>query len=222
MMHTLNALDCVRKVPVFRSLEVDDQQQIAALVKDRDFPKGTLVYEAGAAADSLLIVSQGRLKIYQLAENGKEQLLRILAPGDFDGEYALFTHDRHTTYAEAAADTSVCRIYQADFQELLLRTPQLALNIMAELAKRITQLETQTTRTTTEDVANRLFLYLKDAAKQQAANPFHLPLTQKDLATYLGTTPETVSRRLKELEQMGVIVRLPKRQIKLLKTDLAN
>lgn len=70
--------------------------------------------------DALYIVNRGKVRIYRLSNSGKEQLVRILNPGDFTGEWTLFNPDAvHEEYAEATRDTSVCMIQQHDVQEFL-------------------------------------------------------------------------------------------------------
>lgn len=58
-----------------------------------------------------------------------------------------------------------------------------------------------------EDVSRRLVNYLMDLSKSYKSNLIKLPMKSKDLATFIGTTPETLSRKLKLLESKGLIER---------------
>ncbi|NMA68973.1 MAG: cyclic nucleotide-binding domain-containing protein, partial [Desulfitobacterium sp.] len=114
---------CVAMVPIFNHLEDEQMHEIMKTIKPVHFKKGEIIYKAGDQSDSLYIVNRGRIRIYRLSESGKEQLVRILNPGDFTGELALFSQSLHESYAEAMKDTDVCMIKGSDLQEFLLRFP---------------------------------------------------------------------------------------------------
>ncbi|MER2063388.1 MAG: Crp/Fnr family transcriptional regulator [Alkalibacterium sp.] len=211
---------CVSLVPIFNHLDAAQMDEIMEAVKAQSFKKGELVYRAGDKSDVLTIVNKGSLRIYRLSESGKEQLVRVLRPGEFTGELALFNEKVHENYAEAMEATSVCQITRSDLQALLVKYPSISLKILQELSTRVDQSEQQATRFTTESTEQRLALYLADLlGPDNESNIVTLPLTKKDLASYIGTTPETVSRKLKELEEMNLIKRISSSKIKILDED---
>lgn len=211
---------CVSLVPIFNHLDADQMDEIMETVQSQSFEKGELVYRAGDKSDVLTIVNKGSLRIYRLAESGKEQLVRVLRPGEFTGELALFNEKVHENYAEAMEPTSVCQITRSALQDLLVKYPSISLKILQELSTRVDQSEQQATRFTTESTEQRLALYLADLlGPDNESNIVTLPLTKKDLASYIGTTPETVSRKLKELEELNLIKRISSSKIKILDED---
>src|SRR5690625_6696675 len=94
--------------------------EVMRVVHSTFFKKGEIIYHAAEKSDSLYIVNKGQVKIYRLSESGKEQLVRILNPGDFTGELALFQQSVHTAYAEAMIDTQICLIRQEELYQLLI------------------------------------------------------------------------------------------------------
>jgi len=211
---------CVSLVPIFNHLDAEQMDEIMETVQSQSFEKGELVYRAGDKSDVLTIVNKGSLRIYRLAESGKEQLVRVLRPGEFTGELALFNEKVHENYAEAMEPTSVCQITRSALQDLLVKYPSISLKILQELSTRVDQSEQQATRFTTESTEQRLALYLADLlGPDNESNIVTLPLTKKDLASYIGTTPETVSRKLKELEELNLIKRISSSKIKILDED---
>ncbi|WP_373893167.1 Crp/Fnr family transcriptional regulator [Virgibacillus natechei] len=102
---------CVAKVPFFNHLDEDEMLEIVDKSRHRNFEKGETIFRDGDPLESLYIVHQGSVKIYQLFESGKEQLLRILNPGEFMGELALFTERSLDSYAEAMEKTNICSGY---------------------------------------------------------------------------------------------------------------
>lgn len=210
---------CVSQVPIFNHLEREQMSEIMKTVQSHSYKKGEIVYSAGDESSSLYIVSTGKMKIYRLSETGKEQLLRILNPGEFTGELALFKETTHEAYAEAMVDTKVCMIQRSDLQQFLLKYPSISLKILAEFSNRLETTEKQTTRFATEKVETRIALFLAECVEENNQLQFVLPMSKKDLASYLGTTPETISRKLTELEEHGLISQKAQRKIEVLDLD---
>jgi CRP/FNR family transcriptional regulator, anaerobic regulatory protein len=215
-----NEESCVSLVPIFNHLEKSQMEEIMSVTHSISYKKGEIIYRAGDQSDSLYIVNKGRVRIYRLSESGKEQLLRILNPGDFTGELALFNDTIHEAYASAMVDTSVCTVKRADFQNLLIKYPTIALKVMAEFSTRLEKAEKQTTRLATEKVDTRIALFLAECIEEDSKNnEITLPMSKKDLASYLGTTPETISRKLLEFETLGYIKQISNKKIKILELD---
>lgn len=210
---------CVSNVPIFNHLEAEQMNEIMATTQSGSYKRGEYIYHAGDNSDSLYIVNKGKIRIYRLSESGKEQLLRILHPGDFTGELALFKETIHESYAEAMEDTQICMIHQADVQGLLLKYPSISLKILNEFSIRLEQSEKQTTRFATEKVETRIALFLAECYDAEQLSEFELPMSKKDLASYLGTTPETISRKLADLEEQGYIKQKGHKKVTILDLD---
>lgn len=211
---------CITLVPIFNHLQDEQMDEIMGLTKHTSYKKGEIIYRDGDKSDSLYIVRSGRIRIYRLSESGKEQLVRILSPGDFTGELALFRESIHTSYAEAMRNTDVCMITREDLQQLLIRFPSISLRILSEFSNRLDKSETQTARFATESVETRLAYFLAESIDSgDTSMEIELPMTKKDLASYLGTTPETLSRKLTEFEQEGYIKQKTGKKIVILDLD---
>lgn len=197
---------CVRLVPIFNHLQNEQMSEVMKTVYSTQYKNGDHLFHAGDESDALYVVHTGTVRVYRLSEAGKEQLVRLLLPGDFTGELALFRESEHESYAEVIEDAQVCRISRQDLQNLLERYPSIALHVLNELASRLEQAEQQTARVATEKVPVRLahfFAELMPPFKNNAE--VSLPMSRKDLAAHLGTTPETVSRTLKNFEKEGYL-----------------
>ena len=143
-----------------------------------------------------------------ISSSGREQLLRILNPGDYEGVNTLLGAMAQDIFIDSITDTEVCLLRKKDFTALLSRTPQLALKLLELYAQRMADTENQTRFLTMENVETRLATYLQ-ALSLQVSSSSHLtlPMKMKDLASYLGTTPETLSRKLHNLEDKEIISR---------------
>lgn len=210
---------CVSRVPIFNHLPPDELSALADKAHMRTYGRGQFIHRAGDPSSGLFIIYRGKVKVYRLADTGKEQLLRILNPGDFAGELALFSAVAHDSYAEAMQASEVCMIHQADVRDLLLEYPDVSLHVLAELSRRLGTSEKQTAAIATASINARLANYLADQAEQEDSSSFNLPMSRRHLASFLGTTPETVSRRLGEFEEAGWIRQAGQRSITILDLD---
>lgn len=209
---------CVSLVPIFNHLEAEQLAEIVEITHSVTYKKREILYQAGEQSDSLYIVHKGKVKNYRLTDSGKEQLVRILTPGDFTGEYALFNDSIHESYAEAMADTSICMIKRSDLQALLIKYPSISMNFLKTFSNRLEESEVQTTLFATEKIEKRIALFLTQCLEDDS-NEVSLPMSKKDLASYLGTTPETLSRRLTQLEKRGYIKRKSNKKIEIVNLD---
>ncbi|MBV2181389.1 MAG: Crp/Fnr family transcriptional regulator [Castellaniella sp.] len=210
---------CVSRVPIFNHLPPKALESVAKKAFMRTYERGEFIHGPGDKSDKLFIVHRGSIKVYRLSDSGKEQLVRILKAGDFAGELDLFSSSDHDSYAEAMQTSQVCTIHQADVRELLLEYPDIGLHVLAELSRRLGASEKQTAAIATASINARLALYLADQAEQANSSDFSLPMSRRNLASFLGTTPETVSRRLGEFEAAGWIRQTGQRQIAILDLD---
>lgn len=200
-----DAIACVQLVPIFQDLDHATVSAVAELVQERHVVKDEFVFLAGDDADSLVILAHGQVKVTQSTASGREQLIRLLQPGDFDGESVLFEATDRQTSAQALVDSQICLITRHDFQQLVQQSPAVALNMLNALGKRVADLEAQAAATLTTSVGERLANYLVETSSEIGTASFDLPLQKKDLALYLGTSPETISRKLSQFSKQGLI-----------------
>lgn len=210
------------QVPIFNHLEADSLALIHQKIHAVEFKKGEYLFRAEEPTNTLYIIQSGAVRLFHLLESGKEQLIRILKPGDFIGEWSLFSQDKqYEDYAYALVDTKVCQLYADDFKEVLLSYPAVSLKILEEMSRRLQASEKMTSRVANESVGTRLVNYLLGQLPGQASEThlINLELSRKELAAFLGTTPETISRKFKELETLNIIKSLSPRKIKIINFD---
>ena len=129
---------CVSLVPIFNHLDDESMSQIAKKANHKDLKRGEYLYQAMDEDDSIYIVHRGQVRIFHLSENGKEQLIRILNPGDFTGEWTVFSSDEyHEHFAEATKNSSICAIQRDDLQELMNDHPAIAMKILEAMSERL-------------------------------------------------------------------------------------
>lgn len=195
---------CVSRVPLFAGLSVDDRHRIAEVAVTHRYARGEQVHRPGEES-GLRIVHDGRVKVYRANEAGSEQLLRILRPGDFLGETTLLTGRPVDSWAVALEAAEVCVVGGSEISRLLRERPEVATRMLSAMSARLEAAEQQLSTVTGASVGARLASQLLELAEEAGATTFRLPSTKKDLASYLATTPETLSRRLANLQDAGVV-----------------
>lgn len=215
-------VSCVRLVPIFNHLDNQSMDKISTKIVPRTYKKGEYLFHAGDVDDTLYVVHSGKVRMFHINESGKEQLFRILNPGDFTGEWTLFNlGQEHDSYAQATSTTEICTIRQSDFAELLQTYPNISMKLLTEMSQRLHQSQRQTATVSLGSVTQRLAMYLTELVTDFDIEQPTVKLTmpRKDLASYLGTTPETISRKFRELEDKNFIKQVNTKTIKLLDID---
>jgi CRP-like cAMP-binding protein len=199
---------CAAGVPVFRVLSPDELEKIGKEMRHRVFRKGEVVVPAGSVVDCLYVVSRGRLNVVHTSASGREQVVRALGPGEFLGEMALFYDSVMEGDVVAAEETETCVLPRKAVAEIL-RNPEAALRLVEEMAKRLSAAEKLIADLGLREVGQRLAAELLRLAPSGQKKPegiiVSVPVPWAEMAVRLGTTPETLSRRLGALADRGII-----------------
>jgi CRP/FNR family transcriptional regulator len=198
----------LRRVPVFQSLTLEELQQLSPYAAFRFPDKGEAVFREGGRADALYILVDGLIKLSRNSNTGKEHILRLLYPGDAFGQFALLQEKQYYATAEAAAPSVVCRISGGHFLPLLERKPQLAYRFLQAAAEQLQQADEWADAMNVLDVEQRLaklLVHCRDKRGSCLTQEVELPTAKKDLSALLGTSPETLSRKLAQWVQSGII-----------------
>ena len=125
----------LKKIHLFYGLEDDDYEQIASELDELQVPKGGVVFEQGAKADSFYLIYGGSVSIIR-KQNNKDVQLAILVKNDYFGEMALVEHRLRSATATALTDTSLLVLSRKDFEKLYKSDPQLKINLEIAIKSR--------------------------------------------------------------------------------------
>jgi CRP/FNR family transcriptional regulator len=216
---TLSILNHIARVPLFEGLPPEQIEDLAMIITDQVFRKGENIFSEGEEAAGFYVVLTGRVKIFKLSLEGKEQILHFFGPGEPFGEVPVFTGQHFPAHAEALEESRVFFFPRKSFVDLIKRTPSLALNMLAVLSKRLRRFAALIDDLSLKEVPGRLsayLLYLSDQNK--GSKDLELAITKAQLASLLGTIPETLSRILGKLSSQGLI-ETDGRRIRILKKE---
>lgn len=206
--------NCIESVPIFRGLTHDEMIEVALITTPLKLKKGEMVYMAGDQGGKLFVMHKGRVKISRLNANGKEQVLRVLGPGDFMGELSLFSAMAQTDNAEVLEASVMCVIDGEKLKELMVKYPSIAFKVMDVLSRRLGTAETLLEVISLNSVEQRLAQALLTLA--EGNSEVNLNMSKGDLASQLGMSQETLSRKLSAFQEEGLIQMEGRKKIRLL------
>lgn len=195
----------ILSIPLFAGLAEEQLQELAMIIVAKNYRRGETIFREGEEGKGFYVVGSGRIKIFKLGADGKEQILHIFGPGEPFAEVPVFAGQCYPANAEALEDSRLLFFPRASFLELIRRHPSLALNMLAILSRRLRQLAALVEDLSLKEAPARLAAYLLYTADQKGSLEFALDIPKSQLANLLGTTPETVSRLLARLAKEGLI-----------------
>ncbi|THB71261.1 MAG: Crp/Fnr family transcriptional regulator [Desulfobulbaceae bacterium] len=191
---------------LFAGLPEKQVQYIAELTIEKKFGKGEAIFFEGDQADGFYIVKEGTVKVYKMNMLGKEQILHIFNNPEIIGEVAVFHGKPFPANAQTLTNSSLLYFPRSDFIRLIESSPSLALNMLAILSARLRQFARQIEELSLKEVPARLAGYLIYLTEEQGnAIEVTLPVSKGQLASLLGTIPETLSRIFTKLTDEGLI-----------------
>jgi CRP-like cAMP-binding protein len=203
-------LDVLRKVPFFASLDPNALRQVNTLFREVGYDSGAPIYFAGDPAARLYVVASGKVKISRHTLSGQDVVLDILASGDFFGSLAILGDATYPDTAQAQTGVCVLGIDAHDFQQILLRYPEVAVAVLQVTAQRLQDAHETIRQLSAFPVERRIAaVLLKLAEKLGEASAegllIQVPLARQELADMAGTTVESASRVMSQFQKQGLI-----------------
>jgi CRP/FNR family transcriptional regulator len=205
-----SAVELLRSVPLFADLEEGELERFSHVAVPRSFPAGTRVFHEGDSSDACYIVSEGSFRVTREHSDGRAITLATLGPGEIFGELAMLDGDRRSASAESITDGTLLALPANDVRSLLARNPEIALKLVAGLVRRLRAANARLTRQSFQTVPSRvagILAQLSREGQDSDGEPTEVTIrmNQTDLAQLAGTSRESVSRFLAELERAGVV-----------------
>jgi CRP-like cAMP-binding protein len=192
-------------IPLFAGLLREQYEALARVGVRRSYRKGERLFSEGDEGTGFYVVLAGRVKIFKVSVEGKEQILHFVGPGESFGEVSVFTGQGFPADAVAAVQTSVCFFPRAAFSALIRRDPALAMNMLAQLSRRLRQFADLIEDLSLKEVPGRLAKYLLYLSGKDGDGALELDVSKGQLASLLGTIPETLSRILAKMNRQRLI-----------------
>lgn len=190
--------------PHFSGLNDDAFERISRLMVERRVDKDEIVWLEGEPGRMLYFVASGLIKLFKTSAEGKEQIVKVIRPGESFGDSALFDINGNTVSAQALVPSVLYGIEKSELEALVRQHPQLALNMIKVLARQmhdyLSLVEDLAFKRVTSRLARILLKYSREATVRNPST-----FTQQEIAAMAGTVREVIGRSLKTLEKEGII-----------------
>lgn len=198
----------LRKTSLFNHCTTTEIEHIDHSKNNMLFKKSQYIFMEGNRPLGLYCVSEGKIKVTKTNSDGKEQIVRLVKPGDVIGYRALMATEKYSASAIALEDTKVCFVPEAEFQRIITENPKVTQDLFSLLSKALGEAENKLSNLALKPVRERLaeaLVLLMRTYKKAEEKEFSISISREDLASIVGTAKETVIRFLSELKDDNVV-----------------
>ena len=208
----MEKIELLQSVSIFWDLNENDLGHIADKMVAKHFENGNYIFLEDSEGEQCFFVLEGSVKVTRLSKDGREVILAMLNEGDFFGEMSLLDGESRSANVIALEKTKVLTLDRNDFITVVNDYPQIAVQLLKELARRLRKSDRQIASLSLSDAEKRIALCIIRFADEQGViqnGKVSIPKTpiQQDIANMAGTSRETVSRALGLLEKEDLIER---------------
>ena len=218
----MNKLAAVKAITFFEGLPEEKYAKLAEIAVEKTFEKGETLFLADRPAEGFFSTVSGRVKVFRVSPQGKEQILNVFGPGQAVGEVPVFQGSTFPAQCEAIEHCEALFFPRDQFRTMLSKDPDMALKMMGMLSQRLRILVNKIDDLSLKETPSRVAAYLLLLCSSQDSNTFKLDLPKGQIALYLGTIQETLSRIFKRFTEDGIILISGKKITILDKSALQN
>jgi CRP-like cAMP-binding protein len=196
----------IAAIPLFEGLPKPQIEDLTMIALEQVVRRAQTVFSEGDEGIGFYVVLAGRVKVFKLSMDGKEQILHIFGPGEPFGEVPVFSGQKFPASAATMEESRLLFFPRDSFVNLVRKTPDLALNMLAILSRRLRRFASLIEDLSLKEVPARLsayLIYLNNA--NRGSRNLTLDISKAQLASLLGTIPETLSRILTKMSKQGLI-----------------
>ncbi len=212
-MMKFTAPDCLNCTSRKRSLlgccQTSELEEVSDSKSSFTFKKGQVIFHEGTRPAGLHCINSGKVKVTKMGSDGKEQIIRLVKPGDVVGYRALLADTNYSASAVALDDAVVCFIPKSQFLELIAKNNEFSGGLMKLFSKALGEAEERMVqmayKPVRERLAEALLLLQKTYQLKEGDNNFTISISREDLASIVGTAKETTIRLLSEFKEENII-----------------
>lgn len=232
-MGSVKAIELLKGVDLFSSLNNEQLESLTRLVILQNYEKDeTIILEDDESVQALFLIAEGEVKVYMTGMDKRETILTLLGKGDFFGEMSLIDGEPRSASVKAVSPAEVLIIRREHFIQQVRATPDLAMSLLVEMSKRLRKANRQIGSLAMLTVYGRIAGTILNLVEERGVRihgengkmvtVIRNRPTQKQLAEMSGTTRETVSRVLSQLQKKGTLSLAGKDLIILEEDDLKS
>ena len=213
----MDPVETLRRVPFFAVLPPEELRALAAHCVVRRLAREEILFAEGDPCQGLYVVQGGAVKLFKMADTGREQVLVIERAGSTVGELPLFDGGNFPTSASAIEDSVLLFLPKREFLDLCRHNSEVAFAVIRTLAWRFRYMTSLVEELSLKEVSHRLARFLRDRAlrlgtRTRRGIEFPLEETNQEIGAEIGTVRDLVSRNLRRFVDRGII-RLERRKV---------
>ena len=214
--------DVLRHIPLFARLKDEELAELLKGASPRHCPRGKLLFQQGDKADCFYIILDGLVKITRTSPDGDEVVIGVFGPGSMVAEIAMFLGGRFPASAEVVAESRLLPVLAGAFEAAIRANPDLAIGMLASTSRRVRDLVEELEHIKGQTGAQRVADFIVGLCPHcdDVSAHIDLPYEKGLIAARLGMKPESFSRALKRLRQLGVEIQ--RDHVKVRNVELLN
>lgn len=205
----MSKIALMRNAPLFAGLSDLELEALASSLGKRTFARGMIIFHKGALGQNLYLIESGRVRIYSLSTEGQEITINMLGPGEAFGELSLLDGLPRSAGAMAVENTVAYTLHRDDFLRQLDANPRMARSILVMVSMRLRYTTVLAESFAFMDAPGRVAAKLLELVDRYGVgvggNEIELRLTQRELASWVAVSRESVNKVLGAFRDQGVI-----------------
>jgi CRP/FNR family transcriptional regulator/CRP/FNR family cyclic AMP-dependent transcriptional regulator len=198
---------CIEKVPLFSTLSAGEIRAIKSVMIAREFEAGqVIVHEDDDSPPTFFVIASGSVQVTVITSEGKQAILATLRKGEFFGEMAILDGEPRSASVVAAQSCLLLTLYRNPFIDILEKFPKLTIRMLVEMSRRLRHTNRQINTLSMMSVYGRVADVILQLARENGKKIGHMTVienrpTHQDIADMAGTSRETVSRIISQLQK---------------------
>ncbi|NNT71716.1 Crp/Fnr family transcriptional regulator [Flavobacterium sp. IMCC34852] len=198
----------VRQFSSLKTLTKDELLKMADCKTSYTIKKGDPIFEEGETTNGIYCVKDGVCKLSKLSSNGKDQIVKLVKPGELLGQRSMISEEPANLSAVALEDMEVCFIPKAEIIQFFTQNNQFSMSVMKTICGDLKEADDHMVELAQKSVKERLagtLIYLEETFGTDSDGSLRLQLSREELAGMIGTATESCIRLLSELKKSGWI-----------------
>lgn len=202
--------ETLNNLPLFSELTAQQSERIISISKIINYNKNEIIFMEGDPYKGFYILLKGTIKIYKISFEGKESILHLIKPYESFGDVPLFEGGNYPVNAQVITDSVLVFIPHKEFIQLIKDNSTICFNMLIGFSKKMRHLTQKVEELSTKEVANRFARYLLEEIRKvktdnQPEPSVRINISKKNIASYIGTITDTLSRLLKKMQEEKII-----------------
>ena len=198
----------VRQFSSLKALNKDELIRMAECKTSYTIKKGEPIFEEGEVTNGIYCIKDGVCKLSKLSDNGKDQIVKLVKPGELLGQRSMISDEPANLSAVALEDMEVCFIPRSEVMQFFTQNNQFSMNVMKTICEDLKGADDHMVNMAQKTVRQRLvetLIYLEETFGKNEDGSLHIQLSREELAGMIGTATESCIRLLTELNKSNLI-----------------